>query len=288
MGGRHAGRTRASARLGGLLLGAMLVVPAAAEADFDDLAARLMETLGGAVESASSGSQPSPAPPADDQQIYLYTDQNGRRVYTNVVEQVPLEQRAAARLDLDHVTLNTELGNRLDRRLQKQHAELVETDYCKDVRVAAEIPYYRQLMGRYGPLLVTGGVLLLLLLFTPAAMRRFGAPVWAKVLTTAIPMLGISGLMMFAMVTTNNRIADLKSSATMCQGDRFAHLSGTKNPLTQHMALIHGLRERIAEATEQPDFADPVKNDPSVRELLEQLHQEKQRARERAAREQRL
>jgi hypothetical protein len=177
---------------------------------------------------------------------YRYVNERGRVVFTNAAEQVPLEQREQGRLDLSKVSLNTEIGNELDRRFEEEHAQLTQSDYCKQVRVAAKRSFLEQLWDDFGPLLVCGGALLLFLLFTPTALRRFGAPVWAKVLMMAIPTLALTGLMTFTMSHTNRTVSDLRRRVQPCAPETFAKLKSDPNPIAKHAELIEQLKRQIA------------------------------------------
>lgn len=180
------------------------------------------------------------------QSIYRYTNKQGRVVYTNSVEQVPVAQRERGKMDLSRVTLNTEVGNEIDRHLEEEHAALIKSPYCTRLREAANVGFLERLWQDFAPLIVCGGMLLSLLLFTPAALRRFGAPQWAKVLMMAIPSLALGGLVMFSMSYTSSMIVKLKARAKPCATEAFAKLSGEANPLLEHMQIVERLKQEIA------------------------------------------
>lgn len=180
------------------------------------------------------------------QSMYRYTNKQGRVVYTNISEQVPLPQREHARMDLSRISLNTEVGTEIDRRLEEEHAQLTKSPYCTRLRAAVEAGFFPQLWEDFAPLIVCGGILLLFLFFTPAALRRFGAPVWAKVLMMAIPSLAVAGLMMFSMTYTNKTIATLKQRAKPCATETFTKLSTQQDALLQHAQLVDQLKQEIA------------------------------------------
>lgn len=180
------------------------------------------------------------------QNIYRYTNKHGRIEYTNIVEQVPPGQRARARVDLSRVSLNTEVGTEIERRLEEEHAALTKSPYCSRLRAAANTGFLERLWEDFAPLIACGGMLLAFLLFTPAALRRFGAPAWAKVLTMAIPALAIAGLLMFSMNYTNATIAQLKQQAKPCASETFAKLSGQQDTLLHHVQLVDQLKQEIA------------------------------------------
>ncbi len=180
------------------------------------------------------------------QGIYRYKNAQGRVVYTNIAEQVPLDQRATAPVDLRHVELNTETGNELHRRIAEQYAALHGSPYCKKLRAAADEEFLRRLWDDFAPLVLCGGGLLMLLLFSPAAMRRFGAPTWARVLGMAIPGLALSGLVMFSMSYTNKMIVKIKHQAKPCMRETFAKLSEEKDAVLKQSQLVEQLKREIA------------------------------------------
>jgi hypothetical protein len=200
---------------------------------------------GSAQEPA--GSQAASQKPAET--YYRYVRPDGRVEYTNIEEQVPVEQRFAGRVDLSRVSLNTEPGNELDRRFQREHEQLIETPYCKERREEAAQGFWAHLFAEYGPLVVCGGLLLAFLLFTPSALRKYGGPVWAKTLMTAIPALAVGGVMTFSMMKTGKTVSRLKELATPCEGQTFAALSRYQNPVLKHAQLLELLKQRVGEAT---------------------------------------
>jgi hypothetical protein len=185
------------------------------------------------------------------QSFYRYTNKHGRVVYTNIAEQVPPAERARSRVDLRHVSLNTEVGTEIDRRLEEQHAALMQTPYCRRMRAAAEVGFTTRLWEDFAPLIACGGLLLGFLFYTPSALRRFGAPAWAKVLMMAIPALAISGLVMFSMSYTNETIAKLKQQAKPCAAETFARLSGQQDAVMQHSQLVDKLQQEIAKIEQE-------------------------------------
>jgi hypothetical protein len=200
-----------------------------------------------AAEPASSA--PDPAPRKAPQTFYRYVKPDGRIEYTNIEEQVPVEQRFAARIDLSRVSLNTELGNELDRRFQREHQELAQSPYCREARERAEAGFLTQLFDEYGPLVVCGGLLLAFLVFTPSALRKYGGPVWAKTLMMAIPALAVVGVMTFSMTKTAKTVSRLKQLATPCSEQTFAALSRYENPVLKHAQLLELLKQQIDSAS---------------------------------------
>lgn len=188
-----------------------------------------------------------------EETYYRYVE-HGRVIYTNAAEQVPLPQREASRLDLRHISLNTEIGNELEQRLEQEHAALAESGYCQQLRVATSAGFFGQLWEDFGPLLLCGGVLLLFVLFTPFALRRFGAPVWAKVLMMAIPSLAVAGLLSFTMSHTNRTVTELRQRFRPCTSETFAQLKSDPNPIAKHAELIDQLKREIAKVDAEARF----------------------------------
>jgi hypothetical protein len=185
---------------------------------------------------------------AQAEDFYRYVDRAGRVVYTNIGEQVPLAQRESGRLDLSKIPLNSEIGAELDRRFAEKHAELSESSYCQALREAAEDGLLERVWDDFGPLVVCGGVLLGFLLYTPTAMRRFGAPVWAKTLMMAIPSLAIAGVVTFTMTQTNRAVVELKKRVKPCAADTYAKLAGEPDALVKRSQLLDQLQREVARA----------------------------------------
>jgi len=190
---------------------------------------------GGSVQAGSGGHS-----------MYRYKDVTGRTVYTNVQEQVPLEQRRSARVALEHVSLNTELGNELTRRLQAEHAALIQTPYCTQLRQAAGASFITRLWDDFAPLVVAALVLLLLLGISPIALRRFGAGPWSRTLSMAIPTVSAVALLVFSMDRTHRSMQAVKTRAEPCSEQSFAALSGRPDADAAHARLVSELKREIA------------------------------------------
>jgi hypothetical protein len=190
--------------------------------------------------------QPSEAKPPSGEGMYRYRSGKGRVVYTNVQEQVPVEQRPEATMDLSMISLNTALGNEIAQRLRREHAALIETPFCERLRDAAAQPFWQHLWTDFAPLVVAAAILLLLLLFSPAALRRFGAPAWSKALAMAVPMLFGVGLLVFALEKTEKSIASVKNRAKPCSSDAFAELGDKPGSVARHAQLVQDLKNEIA------------------------------------------
>jgi hypothetical protein len=183
---------------------------------------------------------------AQAQDFYRYVARDGRAVYTNIVEQVPVEQRERGKLDLSRISLNSEIGAELDRRFAEQHAELSASSYCRMLFDASAQGPLRRAWEEYAPLIVCGGLLLAFLLFTPSALRRFGAPVWAKTLMMAIPSLALGGLITFTMAQTNKALAELKQRVKPCASETFAELGREPDALLRRSRLVGSLQREVA------------------------------------------
>lgn len=212
-----------------------LLAPAVVQADSqdDEESSLLPVDLFGAEE------------PSAPQVIYRYRNAEGRTVYTNFEDTVPPTQRADAEVDLSHITLNTEIGSEIDARLKEQHAELIHSGYCKNLRDAANTSALQYLWDEYAPLIVCGGMLLLFIFFTPAALRRVGAPVWAKTLTMAIPALAVAGLVMFGMTQANRMVTDVKRKVSPCVEETWDRISARPQPVANHARLVQHLQQQI-------------------------------------------
>jgi hypothetical protein len=202
-------------------------------------------TLGIALVS-DVHAQHEPAKAGSGQRMYRYKTAAGRAVYTNLDEQVPLEQRSNARIDLDRVSLNTEVGNAIARRVQAEHASLIQTSYCAQLRTAAEEGFVTRLWRDFAPLVIAALVLLLLLAISPIALRRFGAPAWSKTLCFAIPTVFAVGLLVFSMSKTQRSIEAFKTRAKPCSEQSLANLSAKPDAAAEHARLVADLKREIA------------------------------------------
>ncbi len=181
-----------------------------------------------------------------EEDYYRYVRPDGRTVYTNIVEQVPIDQRERGKVDLSRIPLNSEVGAELDRGIAQEHAELRESPYCQALVAAAEVSLLERIWEDFAPLVICGGVLLAFLLFTPYALRAFGAPVWAKTLMMAIPSLAIAGLVTFTMTHTSKTIAQIKEQVKPCVAESFDKLKAEPDALAQRSHLVEQLKREIA------------------------------------------
>jgi len=125
--------------------------------------------------------------PSQPDRVFKYKNQQGREVFTNVSESVPLEQRAQAELDLSHVPLNSEVGTQINARLSAEHRKLSDSPYCQEALREAEEHRLEDLWHEYGPLFVVGAVILLFLLASPMMMKRVAVPDWVRTLRFVVP-----------------------------------------------------------------------------------------------------
>jgi hypothetical protein len=180
------------------------------------------------------------------ERMYRYRDARGHLVYTNVLEQVPLAQRPEAGVDLSRVSLNTEVGSEMRRRLEQQYAALHASPYCQRLRAEADETFFDRLWDDFAPLVVCGAGVVLLLLLTPVAMRRYGAPAWARVLGMGIPALTLSGLAMFSITRTNQAVVEWRHRARQCRGETFAGLATQPDAVAKQSELVESLQREIA------------------------------------------
>lgn len=166
--------------------------------------------------------------------IYRYVTPLGQTRYTNLLASVPPPQRSAAAVDLSRVSLNSDVGRDLDRALDKEQESLVQSPTCQQLRAAAAKPLWRAMWDEHGPLIVIGAVFCLLVLVTPAMLRRFG-PNWAKALSVSVSMLAALGLFTYAALRGAQTLSQLKLKAAPCE-------PGTWDALAKH---DRGIVERV-------------------------------------------
>lgn len=233
-----------------------------AELDADALLGQLEVALGGALDGPAALGEPRGAETGTKtgtktgaeslKGTYRYRGADGREVFTNVIESVPLAQRAGSELDLSHVSLNSELGTQLNARLEAEHQRLARSDYCVEAKQAAEAEPLQALWDRYSPLIVTGALLLLFVLLTPAMLRRVAVPEWVRTLRFAVPVLAISGMLLYSMMEANRGMHDALSGAAPCQAATFEGLGQGEHPLADRLALVQALRAQTLAADKLP------------------------------------
>jgi hypothetical protein len=194
---------------------------------------------------ARAEAEPEAAPAAPPQQIYKYKTKDGRTVYTNILDEVPPEQRVGGKVDLSKVALNTQVGNDINGRLAAEHAQLSASPYCKELEKVASKTAYEQLWDDHAPLIVCGGLIALLILMTPTMMRNVNPPDWAKVLSKAIPTLFVLGGAMYGMTAANKMALEARSKLKPCLNETFESLGGSANPAAERLSMIDQLKRDI-------------------------------------------
>lgn len=179
--------------------------------------------------------------------IYKVELPDGRVVYTNLAERVPPEKRAQATVDLAHISLHTELGNEIDKRLKLEHEKLLGSKYCRDLRDDANAPLSERLWRDEQPLVICVGAVLVLLLLTPWMVRHVGGPQWGRTLMMAVPALVIAGLVMFAMMKANGALVDLRGKAKPCEQASWDTLAAKpETALRDRLSLVQQLQQQLA------------------------------------------
>jgi len=170
--------------------------------------------------------------------LYRYRGPNGQLVYTNIAQSVPAAQRAGARVDLTAVSLNSELGSDLDRQLARQHRALQTSEVCAAARAAVEQPLWQRLWHEGAPLVVCAGALLLAVLLTPWMLRKGWGASWAKVLSTATPVLGFVGVAAVLLLQSQRSMSNARLSAQRCEPNALVEAPGLK----ERMQLVQALQ----------------------------------------------
>jgi hypothetical protein len=195
-----------------------------------------------ATQALPAAQSSAPLPP---QTIYLWRDRNGRAFYTNSAEQIPELERERAKVDLSRISLNTELGTELNRRLEQRYTKLASSPKCAELRQAAELGFLEHMWADYAPLLICGGLLLLFLLFTPRAVHHFGGTAWSRTLMMAIPALAVAGVLTFSMRETNLALIELKHKAMPCEQGTFAAMGSSPDAVLRRAALVRHLQAMV-------------------------------------------
>jgi len=222
-------------------------------------------------EGAPRGRRPSPGskaaaeanPPPMPQQLYKYKTKDGRTAYTNILDEVPPEQRAGHEVDLRHVALNTELGNELNQRAEQErvHKQLAATPYCENLKKDATKGELEQLWDDH-PVPITCAVLIaLLIVMTPAMMRSVHPPEWARVLSKVIPALFLVGGAMYGMQMANKKVAETRKLLKPCLNETFASLDESQDPAAERLTLIEQLKRDIDRAQARAGERDDMLED---------------------------
>lgn len=154
--------------------------------------------------------------PAGAQVVYRYRGPRGRPAFTNRRDLVPEAARASVKVvDLSHVSTNPELGRDLDAALDREMARLAASTPCKKARADVRGGRWALLWRDERHLVVVAGIIAALLLLTPWAVRRLGAP-WLRVLAFAIPVLLLTGVLAHAMIQVNRSISAGLTMTELC------------------------------------------------------------------------
>src|ERR1700712_456258 len=171
-------------------------------------AGKLMDWL----TAAASGNAAAPQEPV----MYRYRGGRGQGGYTNLATSVPLGQRDDARIDLRNVPLNSQLGAALNQQLEQRFQALRASDACSQLRSEVEQSLWERSWRDHRVLVVCGGALLLLLLATPWMHSRGWGAQWARVLFTAVPMLGVVAISASVLMKANAARGTLLPRAERC------------------------------------------------------------------------
>jgi hypothetical protein len=191
----------------------------------------------------SLGQRLSPDKPAV---LYRYRTADGRTKFTNLRDSVPAGQRAGAEVDLSRVSLNSQLGRDLDRRLNEEYARLAEQPACQQLRAAADRNLLEVVWREHGPIVVCGGAILLLVLGTPYMVRRVGGPAWSRTLGMAVPILAFVGISAYAVVRSSQALSKFKLAAAPCEAETWNALAQQDHGLIERYKLLQGMRAEQA------------------------------------------
>jgi hypothetical protein len=193
--------------------------------------------------------------------LYGYVDERGSENYVGSLDQVPADRRHTLKR-VGQGTTHSVLS-RPDPKLlrgapdedlvtaaEARRRAILDSPSCAQASEVDAIPWWRQLVETHGHLLFIGGLVLVLLLMTPAMMRLIGAPAWSRTLTLAIQALGFLGLMTHALVGTRHAYQQLREVNGSCQ--QAAQLSfvgeqgeGAGEPTTRFGLDAQALMQRI-------------------------------------------
>jgi hypothetical protein len=191
---------------------------------------QLIEWLSGKLPSTDSSAPQEPV-------VYRYQGPNGLPVFTNVASSVPPDQRAKARVDLRDVPLNSELGNALNAKLEERFESLRASEACAQLRSEAELSWWQRAWRDQRVAVVCGAALLVLLLLTPwMHSRGWGGP-WARVLWTAVPLLGFVALSASMLMKASGTLGSLAPRAARCEPKAFQ----SAHDLPQRFSLVSAM-----------------------------------------------
>lgn len=185
--------------------------------------------------------------------FYRYRGKRGRWVFTNIIDEVPANQRDGSKLDLSHITLNPQVGAELDASMQHEFETLSSSPECREVREQAT-HWTRAVWDDYGHLIVLGAIFLALVLGTPYALRRVDAPTWARTLTKSFMLIGFVGVFMHTTVSAGKTYRAMKEAAAPCQRETWTALA--KEPTggrSAQLKMLMDLQSMIRRAQTQTD-----------------------------------
>ena len=201
-------------------------LPVAGKAD------QLIEWLSGA--SGGDGAQ-EPA-------LFQYRGALGQQVFTNLASNVPADQRAAARVDLSHVPLNSELGSALNQKLQERFEALRSAQACTELRSEAELGFWQRHWRDHRVAVVCALVMLLVLLVSPYMHRRGWGGQWARVIWTGMPLLGFVALTGTMLAKSSAAMSALAPRAERCDPKAFE----AAPDLPRRLSLVSALESQQA------------------------------------------
>jgi hypothetical protein len=179
--------------------------------------------------------------------VYTYRGPSGRAVYTNVLENVPLEQRARARLDLSRLSLNTPLGADLDAALAARYQTLQSSPQCQAAKRELDEPLWQRTWREHRALVVGAGALLLLAVLTRRLLRAGYGAAWMRALNTAIPLFVLVGCVAYALNQSNRALEHIRARAEPCVRPGWSSASepAAAGVVGQHMRLVRKLQDDV-------------------------------------------
>ena len=183
------------------------------------------------------------------QRVYRYKVA-GRNAFTNIIDQVPVAQRSEALVDLDHVSLNSDLGRRINARLASAHAAFAASSTCARARAQDDgwFARGRRFFERHTASSVFAMLSLLLLLMTPVMVRRVDPAAWKRVLMFALPALGALSMFSYSVDMRAALLEEVLVAplAERCDPAIYRQLDAQHAPLSLRMALMRTLDSQRA------------------------------------------
>lgn len=215
-------------------------------------------TSGPSIANAEEAAAVNAAQSEYPNTFYRYRGKRGRWVFTNIIDEVPANQRDGAKLDLSHITLNPQVGSELDASMQYEFETLSSSPECREVKEQAA-HWTRAVWDDYGHLIVLGAIFLALVLGTPYALRRVDAPTWARTLTKSIMLIGFVGVFMHATVSAGKTYRAIKKAAAPCERENWTALA--KEPTggrSGQLKMLMDLQSMIRNAQTDQDRLDEL------------------------------